>query len=116
MEQIPFSGSVIGKSDDGRILINRGANYNMSPGMVLKMTTAGKELIDPETGAVLGREDGKPLGDLKIEEVKEKFSYCSMVVVGDVPEPGTLVYFPPSSSLPTPPVKQAWPNLNTQED
>ena len=116
MEQIPFSGSVIGKSDDGRVLINRGSNYNMAPGMVLQMTTAGKELIDPETGAVLGREDGKPLGDLRIEEVKEKFSYCSMVAAGDAPEPGTLVYLPQSSSLPAPPANHNQPLPSTQED
>lgn len=119
MEQIPFSGSVIGASEDGRILINRGSNYNMAPGMVLQMTSAGKELIDPETGALLGREDGKPLGDLQIEEVKEKFSYCVRTTQGDVPEPGTLVFLPASASTvvsPLPPTAQNKPPPNSEED
>ena len=100
MERIPFSGSVISSSEDGRILINRGSNYNITPGMVLAMTSAGKELIDPETGAVLGREDGKPLGNLRVDEVKEKFSYCVMESAGSPPEPGTLVYLPQASANP----------------
>ena len=122
MEEIPFSGSVISSSDNGRILINRGSNYNITPGMVLKMASAGKELIDPETGAVLGREDGKPLGNLRVDEVKDKFSYCIMESEGSLPEPGTLVYLPQGSpasghSIPAQ-VPQVSPKskIDTQED
>jgi curli biogenesis system outer membrane secretion channel CsgG len=116
MEQVPFSGSVIAKSNNGRILINRGANYNITPGMILNMTSAGQELIDTETGAVLGREDGKPLGALKVEEVKEKFSYCAMLVQGDSPEPGALVYLPQSSPPRASHQMQTPQTINTQED
>ena len=122
MEKIPFSGSVISSSDNGRILINRGSNYNITPGMVLAMTSAGKELIDPETGAVLGREDGKPLGNLRVNEVKEKFSYCVMESEGNPPEPGTLVYLPQASAAPDTsssgslPADKPKPNMNPQED
>jgi curli biogenesis system outer membrane secretion channel CsgG len=116
MEQVPFSGSVIAKSDNGRVLINRGSNYNIIPGMILNMTSAGQELIDTETGAVLGREDGIPLGALKVDEVKEKFSYCVMLGEGAPPEPGALVYLPQSSSPRISPQMQTPKNINTQED
>lgn len=123
MEEIPFSGSVISANPDGRILINRGANYNMAPGLVLKMRTAGKELVDPETGALLGREEGQPLGELRVVEVKEKFSYCEIAGQGTAPETGTLVFLPeashssgepPVSPNPAPPQKVKRPTL--QED
>lgn len=116
MEKIPFSGAVIASSEDGRILVNRGSNYNITPGMVLSMTSTGKELIDPETGAVLGREDGKPLGDLKVDEVKEKFSYCIMVTEGNPPEPGTLVFLPQTSTPPSLPGGLYKPKPNAYED
>ncbi|NBV97116.1 MAG: hypothetical protein EBT30_06155 [Verrucomicrobia bacterium] len=116
MEEVPFSGSVIARSENGRVLINRGSNYNITPGMILNMSSAGKELIDTETGAVLGREEGKPLGALKVDEVKDKFSYCVMLVEGDTPEPGAIVYLPQASSPRTSPQMQNPKNINTQED
>ena len=94
MEEIPFSGSVISTASDGRVLINRGSNYNITPGLVLKMKSAGRELLDPETGAILGREDGKSLGELRVAEVKDKFSYCEPIPPSESPSQGTLVFLP----------------------
>jgi curli biogenesis system outer membrane secretion channel CsgG len=122
MEEVPFSGTVISASKDGKVLVNRGANYNMVPGSVLGMFSAGNELLDPESGAVLGREDGKALGQLRVTNVKEKFSYCEVISPSETPEAGTIVMLPKSTILNTSPTQKiALPSntatrFNPQED
>lgn len=91
MEEFPFEGSIIKVSDKGQAIINRGSEYNVEPGQALIMTTQGEELLDPETGAILGMEEGEMIGRLKVAKVLEKFSYADITEGEKNPDPGTIV-------------------------
>ena len=92
MEQIPLDGNVVKVADAG-VIINRGSEFGMEVGQMLTMETEGETLTDPETGAILGREEGKKLGELKITKTQEKLSYCEVVSGEANPPPGTRVIF-----------------------
>lgn len=89
MENFSLDGSVVKAGDDGKILINRGSQYNVAEGMEFEIKTLGEELKDPDTGESLGREEGKTKGVIKVTKVAEKVSYCE-VVSGDKPEAGDV--------------------------
>jgi len=90
MESFPFDGSVI-KASSGKILINRGSEYGVEVGQKLVMQTEGETLLDPDTGAILGREDGEIIGNLEVTSVKEKFSSCKVLDGEANPARGTIV-------------------------
>ena len=90
MEEIPSDGAVVMVKDD-RVIINRGEVYNFRKGMVLRMTEEGEELIDPETGEVLEKAEGKQIGTIRITKTSEKVSYCEVIEGETNPERGTVV-------------------------
>lgn len=91
METMPFEGSVIKVGGDGKVIINRGSEFGIEVGKELVMAQLGDLLTDPDTGAVLGREEGKVLGKLKVARVDEKMSYCDVVEGKKDPPAGTTV-------------------------
>ena len=91
MEEFPFEGSVIKVSDNGQIIINRGSEFGVEVGQELAMVTAGEELVDPDSGELLGTEEGETIGKLKVARVSEKVSYATVVSGEANPEPGTIV-------------------------
>lgn len=93
MEKIPFDGCVV-KATDGKVIINRGTEFGIEVGKELVMREEGELLTDPSTGAVLGNEEGKVIGKLKISKVDEKVSYCDVIEGDKKPKPGTLVVAP----------------------
>lgn len=93
MEEFPVSGSVIKVADSGQIIINRGSEFGVEVGSTLTMATEGKELIDPDSGASLGKEEGRVLGHLKVAKVLDKISYCEVVDGEKEPEAGAVVTF-----------------------
>ncbi len=56
------------------------------------MKTLGDLLTDPDTGAILGREDGEEIGKLKVTKVSPKMSYCIVTSGEKKPKTGTPVY------------------------
>lgn len=92
METMPVTGSVV-MVKDGKVLVNRGSIHNFTPGMVLVMTEKGEDLIDPDTGEVLEKAQGKTIGTLSVERVTEKVSYCTVVNGEANPARGTVVQF-----------------------
>ncbi len=90
MEEMPATGAVV-MVKDGRVIINRGQQYNFREGMILAMTEEGEDLIDPETGEVLEKAQGIEIGTIRITRTTEKVSYCD--VIGGEPNParGTVV-------------------------
>jgi curli biogenesis system outer membrane secretion channel CsgG len=68
---------VIDVDDDGKILLNYGEGL-LEPGDVFALFTEGKEIVDPDTGAVLGHKEGL-LGLVQIAEVTPKYSKATMV-------------------------------------
>jgi len=90
MEAYPFEGSVVKVSGD-RVIINRGSKYGVAPGATFVMKEEGELLTDPDTGEILGREEGVELGRLKVEKVLEKMSYCEVLSGEKDPPAGTRV-------------------------
>ena len=91
MEEMPFEGSVIKVAVGGRVIINRGSEYGMSIGKTLVMREEGELLTDPDTGAILGKEEGAIIGKLQVTKTLEKLSYCKVLSGLKKPAPGTVV-------------------------
>jgi len=91
MEEFPFEGAVIKTSDGGQVLINRGSEFGVEVGQELVMGAEGKTITDPDTGAILGKEEGKTIGNLKVSKVDKKFSYCTVTGGEKNPPTGTVV-------------------------
>ena len=91
MEEFPFEGSVVKVSDNGQVIINRGSEFGVEVGQDLLMTTEGETLTDPDTGAILGKEEGQLIGKLKVAKVLEKMSYCTVASGEKNPSTGTVV-------------------------
>lgn len=89
MEEFPFEGSVVTVSGK-RIIINRGSEFGVEAGQALVLKEKGELLLDPETGAVLDRMEGEVTGHIKVDTVKEKIAYCSLVD-GEMPQRGDAV-------------------------
>jgi len=90
MEEIPATGTVVMVKDE-RVIINRGEQYNFREGMVLAMTEEGEDLIDPETGEILEKAEGKEIGTIRISKATEKVSYCDVISGETNPARGTVV-------------------------
>ena len=91
MEEFPFEGSVIRVGKNGQVIINRGAEFGVELGQALVMAEEGELLTDPDTGAILGKEEGEVIGHLKVAKVDEKVAYCDVVKGEKNPDPGTVV-------------------------
>ena len=71
--------------------INAGDNLGMRAGMKLKVLSKGEDLVDPDTGLVLGSETSE-CGTVTVTSVKEKFSIatvssgCEKATKGDLVE------------------------------
>ena len=72
LKDIAFSGKVI-KVDNGTIYTNIGARNGGSVGDTFRVYAPGEELIDYDTGEVLGSEK-KLVGEIQLTSVEEKFS------------------------------------------
>ena len=91
MEEFPFEGAVIKTTDSGKVLINRGDEFGVEVGQELIMGAEGSVITDPDTGAILGKEEGKTIGKLKVSKVDKKFSYCDVTDGEKNPPAGTVV-------------------------
>lgn len=91
METFPFEGSVIKVANNGQVIINRGSEFGVEVGQQLVMTEIGEEILDPDTGAILGKEEGDQIGELKIVKTVEKMSYAEVVSGEKNPAAGTSV-------------------------
>lgn len=91
MEEYPFEGNVVRVTNNGQIIINRGAEFGVEVGQSLVMVTEGEELVDPSTGELLGTEEGEQIGTAKVAKVSEKVSYCDITSGDKNPEVGTIV-------------------------
>ncbi len=89
-KQLAFEGSVVKVSGDA-VIINRGVEYGLKPGQEFIMREEGELLVDPESGALLGQEQGKEIGRLKVDRVMKKVAYCTVLSGDKNPRPGTVV-------------------------
>lgn len=72
MRELPYQGRVIKVSGD-TVYLNASANTGAQVGEVFTVYSVGEELVDPDTGELLGSEE-ETIGTVKIYEVKEKYA------------------------------------------
>ncbi|WP_027857757.1 CsgG/HfaB family protein [Marinobacterium jannaschii] len=70
--QIPWQGQVISTRGDS-IFINAGQDVGLNVGDVLQVSGVAEELIDPESGRMLGRVES-PLGRVQVKMVQDKYA------------------------------------------
>lgn len=68
-----FQGSVVKADGPDRIVINRGSSDGVSVGDKLTVRRVIEELIDPETGELLGREE-ITIGEIQVTQVNDRWS------------------------------------------
>jgi curli biogenesis system outer membrane secretion channel CsgG len=64
MEKIPWSGRIIKVNADGSILIKPGSAGGVTVGMEFEVFKQGEDVVDPDTGQSLGKEEAK-IGRIK---------------------------------------------------
>lgn len=75
---VSVSGKIASVSGS-TVYINLGSAHNIKPGQTLGVYKVAKEIKDPDTGEVLGREE-KKVGEIKIIQVKgEKLSEATII-------------------------------------
>ncbi len=72
LDDLPFEGRVIKVKGDV-VYISAGKRHDVSKGEKFAVYSVGEELVDPETGEMLGAEE-EELGDIEVFQVSEKFS------------------------------------------
>jgi hypothetical protein len=93
-----------------QITINRGDNAGIAVGQVWSVYALGEEIVDPDTGEKLGRNEAE-VGRIKITRITPKLSYGESVedngiVTGAIVRPKESTPVPPDESgKPTPPAK-----------
>ncbi len=78
-EDYSMDASVVTVTGDGRIVINRGSQYNVGVGQRFQVQELGEVLIDPGTGEVLDRLEGAVTGTIEVTRVTDKVAYCKLV-------------------------------------
>jgi len=73
--QIPWQGQVI-TAKGGHIFINAGQDAGLNVGDVLQVSAVAEELIDPESGQMLGRVES-PLGQIEVRMVQDKYAVAA---------------------------------------
>jgi len=92
MAPLPWEAKVADFSDDGTVVLNRGANDGLHVGDVLKVFKPGKVIKDPDTGEVLGRDQDTLIGTATITWVNDRLSKAGFTGSGtDKPQTGFLV-------------------------
>ena len=89
---VAFPAKVLSKTDN-QITINRGDTTGAEVGQVWNVMSLGKTLVDPDTGEVLGREEGI-VGKARIVSVLPKFSTAELVEGADKVAAGMVVRLP----------------------
>ena len=72
-----FPAKVIAKTDK-TVTINRGEGSGMAAEQVWRVFAVGKELIDPDTKEVLGKEEVE-IGKIRVTDVLPKFSHATVL-------------------------------------
>jgi curli biogenesis system outer membrane secretion channel CsgG len=80
LDNLAFEGRIV-KVDGGLIYTNIGLRNGASVGDTFTVYALGEELVDPETGELLGSEKTK-VGSIKLTSVQEKFSKAQAEVGG----------------------------------
>jgi hypothetical protein len=95
---VAFPVKVLAKTDK-MVTLNRGEGSGVAVGQLWNANAPGKELKDPDTGEVLGREE-IPVGKIRITEVQPKFSKGEIIGEDLGVDIGAILRLPPPSKAP----------------
>jgi curli biogenesis system outer membrane secretion channel CsgG len=78
MKDAPWQAKVsLYKPETGQVFVNQGKNAGIKEGDTLYLYHVGEEIVDPDTGAVLGQETEK-IAVLTVTRVEDKFSVAKI--------------------------------------
>jgi curli biogenesis system outer membrane secretion channel CsgG len=86
--ELPWSAKVIDLDDDG-VYVNAGAKDGLAIGATLEVIRTKKVVKDPESGEVLGTEDGR-VGVIRVKTTRSRYS-IAVVTEGETPQVGDTV-------------------------
>lgn len=89
MKNIPYKGNVIKVSGD-TVYLNAGKRSGANTGEIFAVYSVGEELMDPDTGELLGSEEER-IGTVKVYEVKEKYSKAKVENGGSGIKKGDII-------------------------
>ncbi|MFT5499288.1 MAG: curli biogenesis system outer membrane secretion channel CsgG [Kiritimatiellia bacterium] len=90
MEDYSLEASVVSVTGQGEIIMNRGEQYGVAVGQKFVVASPGEELIDPDTGEVLDKTEGRVVCEIEVTKTKEKIAYGKLVM-GESPNRGDTV-------------------------
>jgi hypothetical protein len=90
---VAFPAKVLARTG-AQITINRGDTAGAEVGQVWQVMSQGKQLVDPDTGEVLGREE-TVVGKARISAVQPKFSTAELIEGADKVTEGMVMRLPP---------------------
>ena len=91
---------MVGDKLDKQITINRGDGSGVELDQIWHVFALGKELKDPDTGEVLGRQEAM-VGKVKIINITPRLSTAEIIEDNGIAE-GAILRLPPSKKLPSP--------------
>jgi len=71
----PIEGKVARILSENCVILNVGSAAGVKPGMLFVVLALGEEVVDPESGEVLGRWE-LPKGHLRVAHVQERLATC----------------------------------------
>jgi len=89
LKDVPFQGRVI-KVKGNDIYVSAGERTGAKVGDVFTVFSVGEELVDPDTGELLGSEEEK-IGEIKLYSVKEKYSKAKIIAGGNGIKKGDII-------------------------
>ena len=89
LKDVPFQGSVI-KASGSDVYISASERTGASVGDMFTVYSVGEELVDPDTGELLGSEEEK-IGTVKIYKVSEKYSKAKVADGGAGIKKGDII-------------------------
>ncbi|NVL93040.1 MAG: hypothetical protein HWN71_08430 [Desulfobacterales bacterium] len=89
LRDIPFQGRII-KVSGKDVFISAGEQTGASVGDKFTVYSVGEELVDPDTGELLGVEE-EEIGAVKISQVKKKYSKARLVSGGEGIKRGDII-------------------------
>lgn len=89
LRDVPFQGRII-KVSGKDVFISAGEQTGASVGNVFTVYSVGEELVDPDTGELLGSEE-EEIGTVKISLVKKKYSKARILSGGEGIKRGDII-------------------------
>lgn len=100
LDDLPWTGAVV-KADGDKIYLNAGEEVGVEPGLRFDVFAAGEELIDPDTGLTLGRDENRR-GTVEVVEVHGRYSIGRAVSGTGFQTGDILRETPPEEDAPPP--------------